>query len=327
MGVVVMNRDQSMYSIMFDYYDGSNQIIAQSSTVYAIRDGIYDTYYYGNVTSYDEGLPVSGTLNSVYGYESGALTSYAYGFNLSIRTFISFSNDVSRLQYALSGNDTIYGFNGYQETLFAGGGSDTMYALGGNDLIYGEAGNDTILTGEGYDTAYGGSGNDAIYNEGYAGDIMVGDAGADVLYGAAGADTLYGGTGIDYLFGGGGEDILVAGSDNDTLVLSDGYDYAYGEAGRDTFYINAASAQEIDYIMDFSRAQSDKIAASSYMAELGYSVSVANAFAWGYLNIYQAADAAYLYFDTNGSAAGGSVTFLAYVYGVNAGNFGQSDII
>jgi Ca2+-binding RTX toxin-like protein len=52
---------------------------------------------------------------------------------------------------------------------------------------------------------------------------------------------------------------MAGGAGNDTLYGEEGVETMYGDAGADTFVWQAATATNMDYIMDFSTAQGDKI--------------------------------------------------------------------
>lgn len=105
----------------------------------------------------------------------------------------------------------------------------------GHDIIRGMGGNDRIKAGRGTDKVFGGTGNDVLF----------GNTGSDRLFGEGGDDSLIG-------FGG-------STADNDTMT---------GGAGADTFYLG--NARTVFYtlgntfgrIMDFSRAEGDKVAVS-----------------------------------------------------------------
>jgi serralysin len=125
--------------------------------------------------------------------------------------------------------------------LFAGNahlglGNDTFNGVGGDDVhIFGDGGNDRFFGGVHGDTFDGGIGND-ILNGGLGNDKLLGGAGIDTLNGGVGNDTLTGGTGMDRMTGG---------------------------AGQDTFRFllpsNSVKGPAHDLILDFSRAQHDRI--------------------------------------------------------------------
>lgn len=120
----------------------------------------------------------------------------------------------------------------------------------GNDILFGQGGDDFLFGGAGNDILFGGSGNDTLY----------GESGNDTLYGGSGNDTLYGGAGNDTLSGGLGNDILVGGLGNDILK---------GDAGADTFTWQQGDTTggtiAKDYVVDFSRAEGDKLNMSNLL--------------------------------------------------------------
>jgi len=77
------------------------------------------------------------------------------------------------------GDDTIYGFSGQNDFLYAGAGNDTVYGYSGSDTIIGGLGNDTLEGGSYSDTyLYDlGDGNDTIvenYSNGSADNLILG---------------------------------------------------------------------------------------------------------------------------------------------------------
>ncbi|MDQ0470844.1 CAP domain-containing protein [Labrys wisconsinensis] len=199
----------------------------------------------------------------------------------------------------VSGVATIIGRGTHDLTLAGAGGDDTIIGSLGNDRLIGGAGNDTMRGGAGDDSYYvansgdivdetGGSGTDKVYsslsfNLGNpnrvhgavenlvltgTGDINgTGNALANSITGNAGANTLQGGLGNDRLDGRDGNDLLVGGSGADRLT---------GGAGADHFVFNSIiestlSSANRDVILDFSRAQGDKIDLSGIDAQTGVS--------------------------------------------------------
>uniref|UniRef100_UPI003BA1A9B3 VCBS domain-containing protein n=1 Tax=Aeromonas jandaei TaxID=650 RepID=UPI003BA1A9B3 len=122
--------------------------------------------------------------------------------------------------------------------------ADVLIGGDGNDILFGQGGDDFLFGGAGNDILFGGAGNDTLY----------GESGNDTLYGGSGNDTLYGGSGDDTLSGGLGNDILVGGLGNDILK---------GDGGADTFTWQqgdtAAGSVAKDYVVDFSKAEGDKL--------------------------------------------------------------------
>jgi Ca2+-binding RTX toxin-like protein len=121
------------------------------------------------------------------------------------------------------GDDLIVGTNLDQE-IFGLGGSDAIWGNGGNDILHGGSGNDYLFAGINNSILYGDRGNDELY----------GDNGDDILEGGAGNDTLDGGNGNDTLNGGDGNDYLIAGTGNNTLYGDNGNDRLNGDWGNDT---------------------------------------------------------------------------------------------
>ncbi|WDL84785.1 type I secretion C-terminal target domain-containing protein [Aeromonas bestiarum] len=105
-------------------------------------------------------------------------------------------------------------------------------------------------------------GNDKLHG-GLGDDILFGQGGNDELYGDDGKDILYGGTGSDKLDGGAGNDTLSGGLGNDILVGGLGNDILKGDAGADTFTWlqgdTATGSVAKDYVVDFSKAEGDKL--------------------------------------------------------------------
>ncbi|MBL0463776.1 retention module-containing protein [Aeromonas dhakensis] len=122
--------------------------------------------------------------------------------------------------------------------------ADVLIGGDGNDILFGQGGDDFLFGGAGNDILFGGAGNDTLY----------GESGNDTLYGGSGNDTLFGGIGDDTLSGGLGNDILVGGLGNDILK---------GDGGADTFTWlqgdTAAGSVAKDYVVDFSKAEGDKL--------------------------------------------------------------------
>lgn len=105
-----------------------------------------------------------------------------------------------------------------------------------------------IAYGAVIENAIGGSGHDLIQGNA-ANNRLVGNAGDDDLFGDAGHDVLEGGAGDDILRGSDGIDVLVGGSGGDRFVA---------EAGTVTQDAKSGPLA-VDVIIDFSRAQGDKI--------------------------------------------------------------------
>jgi Ca2+-binding RTX toxin-like protein len=180
----------------------------------------------------------------------GGLGNDTYYVNSVHDQVIEYANEgtdtvVTKISYALTdhvenlravASDLILTGNDLDNSIIASGGNNTLYGGAGNDVLQGAAGNDHLYGGIGNDRLYGNDGNDFLY----------GEDGNDQLYGGNGNDTLYGGAGNDILEGGSGADVLYGGAGADTFVFRQ-TDFDLG--------VNAS----IDKIMDFSRAEGDKI--------------------------------------------------------------------
>ncbi len=151
----------------------------------------------------------------------------------------------------------------------AGPGSDSVAGAGGADLIQGNSGNDTLSGGGGDDIVRGGQDNDFVHGNNGA-DQLFGDLGNDSVFGGQGDDFVQGGAGGDYVVGDLGRDTVLGGQGADTVVGGAGDDYLSGDlgddvllggAGADLFNFRAGSGRDV--VMDFSRAEGDRIAISS----------------------------------------------------------------
>jgi Ca2+-binding RTX toxin-like protein len=97
------------------------------------------------------------------------------------------------------------------------------------------------------DTLYGGDGADEIHGNG-GNDFECGDAGNDLMYGDDGNDYMLGAAGDDRMYAGAGDDTMCGGDGNDVLVSVGGgqNDHNYGQAGFDSFWIDAEATETAD---------------------------------------------------------------------------------
>jgi Ca2+-binding RTX toxin-like protein len=139
-------------------------------------------------------------------------------------------------------------------------------------LAYGRTGNDTLYGSNGSeDTLYGNRGNDSLF----------GNGGNDSLFGGYGADYLSGGAGADYLSGGAGNDVLIGYSINFGIESEFEFDTLEGGTGADTFvlgegfafYVSPAT-DEFARIVDFSRAEGDKLQVSGTISDYSLELDV-----------------------------------------------------
>lgn len=206
--------------------------------------------------------------------------------------------------YGGAGNDTLVGGNGNDyldggtgaDRMVGGAGDDTYIVDNPGDTIVEQAGggNDTVVSSISYTltanvenlkltgtAAINGTGNELN-------NIITGNAGNNILSGGGGNDQLFGGDGDDYLDGGDGNDVLDGGNGNDTLVGGAGNDILSGGAGNDILIAGTGkdsltggagadrfvfapgdlgnSITNTDVILDFSRAEGDKIDLSAFDA-------------------------------------------------------------
>ncbi|MFM2277992.1 MAG: hypothetical protein RLZZ444_223 [Pseudomonadota bacterium] len=236
-----------------------------------------DRYIYTNEYSDYDG--VSGHVRNVFDTNGGtadsvnaAAVSTASDIRLNgtsgkidgvLTTFSNIENAIGG-----DGKDMIIGSSG-DNKLFGMRGSDTIKGGGGNDEIAGNTGFDTLSGGLGADKLNGGGGLDTASYAQASALVVVhldntgtnqGEAAGDTLglienlIGSAFADKLFGDTNKNRITGGNGNDLIVGGAGIDTLL---------GGANKDTFQFSSHDTDKFkasaDTILDFSRAQSDRI--------------------------------------------------------------------
>lgn len=102
----------------------------------------------------------------------------------------------------------------------------------------------------------------AIINGTNRNDTLDGGFSDDTIRGFDGADNLNGSGGDDLILGGGDRDRLIGGNGSDTLDGGLFQDTLRGATGADVFRFTGKSDE--DTIVDFRRAEGDKIDVSSY---------------------------------------------------------------
>ncbi|MDQ0323620.1 Ca2+-binding RTX toxin-like protein [Pararhizobium capsulatum DSM 1112] len=127
--------------------------------------------------------------------------------------------------------------------------------------------------------------------------VITGNTGANILNGAAGNDTINGGGGNDYIYGGAGNDKLTGGAGNDNFV----------------FNTAISAATNVDTILDFNVIQDTIRLDNAVMPGLGSSMvsgefwkSTSGAAHDTSDHIIYETDTGKLFYDSNGSASGGS---------------------
>jgi len=255
-----------------------------------------------------------------------------------------FGSDLGNTIIGNDGVNTLEGRGG-NDTIFALGGDDLIYGGANNDYVDGGAGADMLDGGAGNDMLIGGAGNDTFLVD-VLGDMVAEDAGggadrvlamasyrlaagAEVellsaqdqngiaaldLAGSDSGNTVIGNEGVNRLEGRGGNDVLFALGGDDLLDGGAGSDYLAGGAGADIFRFSLApGAGNVDRIADFSGA--DDTIALDHLAFAGLAVGAlaAQAFVIGTAAqdandriVYDQASGA-LYFDADGSGAGGAI--------------------
>lgn len=157
-----------------------------------------------------------------------------------------------------AGDDIVYGGGG-NDNLNGGEGQDFLRGETGDDYIVGGASFDDIHGNQGADTAYGGDGDDWVVG-GQHNDLLFGENGADIVYGNMGDDTMYGGVGADLMRGGQHNDVMYGEAGDDWMSGDRGDDTMTGGAGADSFH--TWSEAGIDRVMDFNRAEGDRVLVS-----------------------------------------------------------------
>lgn len=233
--------------------------------------------------------------------------------------------------YGRRGNDWLYGSAG-NDLIYGGAGDDFLFGDDGNDILYGAKGNDMMEGGLGADQFMGGQGTDtADYSNatsaltvyfvnntatGYAlGDTFVN---MNNLIGSAYADTLQAGDG-GMAFGGAGNDTIYGAS----YTTGDDAGTIRGDAGNDTLRMDYGHTrawlqfgQGYDTLNQFDEG-TDKIFIDLSEFGLGNSFdfneirnsNTATATGANAQFIYED-DAQLLWFDQNGTGAGG-LTLIA----------------
>ncbi|MEG3956197.1 beta strand repeat-containing protein, partial [Microcoleus sp. herbarium2] len=161
-------------------------------------------------------------------------------------------------------------------------------------------------------------------------DILNGGGGADILNGASGADIITGGSGADVLTGGAGADIFVykaAGEGGDTIT-----DFTLGV---DKFEFTASAfgnltTTNFDGVSgvtpDITGKELVIFTGGSYASlEAAQAKAVGNSTTAGFFAFTNASNETVLYFDSNGTAAGGS-NLIANL-GTASSNLGTADFV
>lgn len=220
--------------------------------------------------------------------------------------------------YGLGGNDFIDGGVG-DDFIFGGDNDDIMVGGKGSDVMDGGLGADEFRGGKGMDTAdYSSSttGVTAYLNSNQSGDgasgdsylkveNVIGSGFADRLQNSGGGDA-FGGSGADILYGGGGQFSTEEGgrirgdAGYDTLRMDYGNTSAWLQNGQGYDTVDQFIENEDDFFIDLSDFG---LGAALDASELVNSNSI-TAIGGNAQFIYDGDDAR-LYFDANGTGAGG----------------------
>jgi Ca2+-binding RTX toxin-like protein len=143
-----------------------------------------------------------------------------------------------------SGDDTINGLSGFNDTIYGEGGNDALNGLSGADTLHGGDGDDVLDGSDGDDTLHGGAGDDTLTSS----------TGADTLNGDAGNDTVSvsnSGAGGQSIRGGAGNDTINTGGQNQTyhFDLGDGQDVVTDYSGSDDRILLGAGITTTDVVI------------------------------------------------------------------------------
>ena len=239
------------------------------------------------------------------------------------------------LLFGLDGADSLEGGTG-NDRLDGGTGADTMLGGAGNDRYFVDAAGDRVFETTTTASTTDAGGRDTVSST-FSFDLnstpglrfvenltLLGVANSNGT-GNGLANNLTGNSGNNSLSGGAANDTLIGGLGNDFLNGGVGKDVLTGGGGTDSFVFNTAlSATNIDRITDFARG-SDKILldnaifsaiAGVSLTAAGFAANAAGAATTAAHRIIYETDTGKLFYDANGSAAGGNVQFATLTPGL-----------
>jgi Ca2+-binding RTX toxin-like protein len=246
-------------------------------------------------------------------------------------------------------DDNMFGGVG-NDWLTGGLGDDVVRGEAGADTLMGGTGTDNLRGGEGNDLYHYGAGSSLVEVAGGGADKVIatmslglsveieklvlqggddlfgtGNGSANTIWGNGGDNSLNGAAGDDTLLGGGGNDTLIGGAGNDLMDGGAGNDVLTGGAGTDVFrFTMAASASNVDTIVDF-RVGVDEIQienavfaglAAGALSGAAFTANADGTAQDGSDRIIYETDTGFLFHDSNGSAAGGSVKIAELAAGL-----------
>jgi Ca2+-binding RTX toxin-like protein len=226
------------------------------------------------------------------------------------------------------GNDTLAG-NGGVDFLDGGAGNDSMLGGGGNDTYVVNAAGDVVKEGvdKGVDTVRStidyslGSNLENLALKGQGAINGTGNDLANTIIGNDSKNTLDGGAARDALNGAGGADTLIGGAGSDTLTggAAAADVFLYGEApSADTILDFASGVDQIhlDNAIFTAFGSTGAVSAQNVQVALRSAIngtSGDNGVDGGQDYLKYATDTGQLFYDGNGTAAGG-VQLIATVY-------------
>jgi Ca2+-binding RTX toxin-like protein len=214
-----------------------------------------------------------------------------------------------------AGNDTLTGGSG-NDNLIGGAGPDTIDGGAGNDTLEGGADSDLMRGGSGNDVyrfraaaaaetdtiiELAGQGTDRLDFAALAATtgvtanlasttttvathslrtVLVGAAGQaaylENVTGGAGHDTIAGNAASNVLLGGAGNDTLSGNAGNDTLEGGAGSDNLAGGSGHDVYRFRAATAAEVDTVIELLGGGIDRLDFAALAATVPVAINLAS---------------------------------------------------
>jgi Ca2+-binding RTX toxin-like protein len=231
--------------------------------------------------------------------------------------------------------ENIFG-SGFDDTLSGNSRANSLKGGGGKDSLSGGSGNDVLNGGTSADKLSGGTGIDYASYSGATAAVKAylskpssntGEAKGDIyssiesLSGSKFSDTLTGNAGANTIKGGGGNDLLSGSSGNDLLQGGTGKDRMSGGTGADKFYYGSQSEAgdtitsfgSTDFFvfkgLAFDIAKKGTLSSTAFWANTtGLAHDTSDRF-------ILETDTGKLFYDSNGSTAGGTKLLIADVDG------------
>ncbi|MHC2492194.1 serralysin [Sinorhizobium meliloti] len=266
-------------------------------------------------------------------YDRDAQRGGSFGVNVNLSTGVAF--DGFRSQDTLTGIEDIRGTE-FKDSLVGNAGANFLRGHAGDDILNGAGGIDSMRGGQGNDLYVVDNGGDLVNEAADSGagtdtvrsSLSFNLANAAVVSGSVEHLTLFGtgntnGAGnalANVLNGNDGNNALNGRAGNDLLNGGLGSDTLIGSTGLDTFFFNTAlnTSSNVDIITDFTvvddtmRLENGVFTAITGTGALSTAQFVANATGTAEDSsdriIYET-DTGRLLYDSNGSAAGGSIHF------------------